>query len=43
MAVLDVGNDGAITEFTKANVTTDSFSPKEKLEGQIGNNGTKEY
>ena len=32
-----VNDDGAITEYTEANATTDSFS----LKGQTGNNGTK--
>ena len=36
-----VDNDGAITDFTKANATTDSFSLKLKLTGQTGNNVTK--
>ena len=31
---------GAVTDFTEANVT-DSFSLKEKLTGQTGDNGTK--
>ena len=36
-----VDSDGAITEITEADATTDSFSLKEKLTGQTGNNGTK--
>ena len=36
-----VDASGAITNFTETNATTDSFSLKEKLTGQTGNNGTK--
>ena len=36
-----VNDDGAITDFTEANAATHSFSLKEKLAVQIGNNGTK--
>ena len=36
-----VNDDDAITNFTEANATTDSFSVKEKLTDQTGNNGTK--
>ena len=36
-----VNYDGSITDFTEANVTTDSFSLKEKLTYQKSSNGTK--
>ena len=36
-----VSDDGANAYFTETNATTDSFSLKEKLTGQTGNNGTK--
>ena len=39
--VLIVNNDGAITDFTEANATIDSFSLIENLTGQKDNNGTK--
>ena len=36
-----VDNDGAVTDFSEANATTDLFNLKEKLTGQTGNYGTK--
>ena len=39
--VLAVNDGGAITDFTEANATTDSFNLKVKLTGQTSNNGTK--
>ena len=39
--VLVLDNDGAVTGFTEANASTDSFNLKEKLTGQTGNYGTK--
>ena len=34
-------DDGAITDFTEGNATTDPFNLKEKLTGQTDKNGTK--
>ena len=39
--VSTVNDDCAITDFTEANATTDSFSLEGKITGQTGNNGTK--
>ena len=39
--VLAVNDNGRITDFNEANATTDTFSVKEKLTAQTGNNGTK--
>ena len=36
-----VNDDGAITNFTSANATTNSFNLKVKLTGQTGNYSTK--
>ena len=36
-----VDDDGAITDFTEGNATTDPFNLKEKLMGQTGKNSTK--
>ena len=38
-----VNNDDAIIDFTVANATTDLFNLTEKLTGQTGNNGTKNF
>ena len=35
--------DNAITDFNEANAYTDLFKIKEKIKGQIGNNGTKNF
>ena len=35
--------DNAITDFNEANAYTDLFKIKEKITGQIGNNGTKNF
>ena len=36
-----VNDDGAITDFTEASASTDSFNLKVKLTSQTGNNGTR--
>ena len=36
-------DDGAVTDFTEANGTTDSLKIKEKITGQTGNNGTEYF
>ena len=41
--VPDVNDDGAITDFTEANATTDSFDFKVKQTDQKGNNRTRNF
>ena len=36
-----VDDDGAITDFTEGNATTDPFNLKKKLMGQTGKNDTR--